>query len=172
MEVNVIDVDDAEELLRSMFEQLEGLSLSEEAAVDETMKPWNINALLEPLPPQFRKKAHPPQQAPLSATAGVIRNLDQLMGPEYHPDTVAYTQYQSMIVVDPTQQLFSSNLNQSYIAATSKIINPTLQTGRSPSQALFTVPPESIHFTPVGSSVETCASADSDQQQPRKKQRR
>ncbi|KAF2567847.1 hypothetical protein F2Q68_00024659 [Brassica cretica] len=112
--------------------------------------------------------------------SGFLENLDQLLG----PDTI-YTEDQSVQIgsnkrildVDPTQHLFSSNLNQCYMAETSTSTNPTLQTGRSPSQfsdkeGLFTVPPESIQFKPVGSSVDTCASADSNQQQPRKRQRR
>ncbi|KAF8063913.1 hypothetical protein N665_1177s0014 [Sinapis alba] len=107
----------------------------------------------------------------------VLENLDNLMGPEYHhPDTV-YTQDQSVqfgsnkpnIAVDPTQQLFSSSLNQCYITETSTNISPTLQTKRSQSQALFTVPPESIHFTPVASSVDDTCPADSNQQQQRGK---
>ncbi|CAN7010269.1 unnamed protein product, partial [Brassica oleracea var. botrytis] len=171
MEVNR---DDADEFLPNFFEQLESLSLSEEAEVAETTDPCNINALLEPLPSQFQKQAIP-QQAPTYDAAGFLENLDQLLG----PDTI-YTEDQSVQIgsnkrildVDPTQHLFSSNLNQCYMAETSTSTNPTLQTGRSPSQGLFTVPPESIQFKPVGSSVDTCASADSNQQQPRKRQRR
>ncbi|KAL0667064.1 hypothetical protein Bca4012_029768 [Brassica carinata] len=176
MEVNR---DDADEFLQNFFEQLESLSLSEEAEVAETTDPCNINALLEPLPSQFQKQAIP-QQAPTYDAAGFLENLDQLLG----PDTI-YTEDQSVQIgsnkrildVDPTQHLFSSNLNQCYMAETSTSTNPTLQTGRSPSQfsdkeGLFTVPPESIQFKPVGSSVDTCASADSNQQQPRKRQRR
>ncbi|CAF2096146.1 uncharacterized protein LOC103867635 [Brassica rapa] len=172
MEVNR---DDADEFLQNFFEQLESLSLSEEAEVAETTDPWNINALLEPLPSQFQKQAIP-QQAPTYDAARFLKNLDQLLG----PDTV-YTEDQSVqfgsnkrtIAVNPTQQLFSSNLNQCYRAETStRSINPTFHTGRSPSQVLFTVPTESIHFTHVGSSVDTCASSDSNQHQPRKRQRR
>ncbi|WZY92627.1 hypothetical protein YC2023_064956 [Brassica napus] len=134
MEVNR---DDADEFLQNFFEQLESLSLSEEAEVAETTDPWNINALLEPLPSQFQKQAIP-QQAPTYDAARFLKNLDQLLG----PDTV-YTEDQSVqfgsnkrtIAVNPTQQLFSSNLNQCYRAETStRSINPTFHTGRSPSQ--------------------------------------
>ncbi|CAN7104213.1 unnamed protein product [Brassica rapa subsp. narinosa] len=168
MEVNR---DDADEFLQNFFEQLESLSLSEEAAVAETTDAWNINPLLQP-----QKQAPPPQQAQTYDAARFLENLDQLLG----TDTV-YTEDQSVqfgsnkrtIAVDPTQQLFSSNLNQCYMAETStRSINPTFHTGRSPSQALFTAPSESIHFMHDGSSVDTCASADSNQQQPRKRQRR
>ncbi|WZZ49793.1 hypothetical protein YC2023_049900 [Brassica napus] len=157
MEVNR---DDADEFLQNFFEQLESLSLSEEAEVAETTDPCNINALLEPLPSQFQKQAIP-QHAPTYDAAGFLENLDQLLG----PDTI-YTEDQSVQIgsnkrildVDPTQHLFSSNLNQCYMAETSTSTNPTLQTGRSPSQfsdkeGLFTVPPESIQFKPVGSSA-------------------
>ncbi|XP_018438405.2 uncharacterized protein LOC108810827 isoform X2 [Raphanus sativus] len=172
MEVNE-DYDDADEFFQSLFEQLEGLSLSEDTVAAST-DPWNINALLEPLPPQFQKQAPPPS----FDVAEVLENLDQLMG----PDTL-YTEDQSVqfgsnkktiIAVVPTQRLFSSNPNQGCIAETSTSINPTLQ-GRSPSQdkrGLFTVPPpESIPFKPIESSSDI-STADSDQQQPRKRQRR
>ncbi|CAH8380829.1 unnamed protein product [Eruca vesicaria subsp. sativa] len=158
MEVNIKD-DYSEEIFWNLFAQLEGLSLlsEDEVVAEETTEPWNINALREPLSSQFRKRPLP------SAAAGV----DQLMGPEYRQDSVVYTQDQGsnkrIIYVDPTQQE-----DQCYIAETSQSINPTLQTGHSPSQALFTVSPESIHFTAVGSSVDTRAA----QQQPKKRQRR
>ncbi|CAA7049561.1 unnamed protein product [Microthlaspi erraticum] len=149
-----------EEFLRT----LETLSLSDAAEI----------TFLEPVLPPFQEQ--PPLQEQTSKIAAeVLQDLDQPMRSMYDLDQSNRFGSNKRrigssieIASDPSQQLFSSVLNQSYVGETSNSINSD-SNGESLSQVQFPNVEDSIQFKTIDSSIDIAAA---NQQLPRKRQRK